>query len=214
MGNADLKSVIEKAFCYNCPSCKAKLYPKWAGFKGWRLGLVYCKNCNTYMKLSNELFIASLYGVFCGALVVSTRYWGFGSEWLRIIVVIAICWFIVWPIFIRLLGHWKIVTNLSKLKQLSPKAKMWRLYANLSFSLSAALFFSSSLIWWCYFKRLEHDVSVLDEVGESIETQLLVDYAVSSSQSVMLASFTCLALGVAFLLIGIICHGQTSKNNK
>ncbi len=79
MGDANLKSVIMKAFYFNSPSCEARVYPKWAGFKGWRLGLVYCKNCNTYMKLSNGLFLASLYGVFCGALLVSTGYWGFGS---------------------------------------------------------------------------------------------------------------------------------------
>jgi hypothetical protein len=214
MGNANLKSVIEKAFYFNCPSCEARVYPKWAGFKGWRLGLVYCKNCTTYMKLSNGLFLASLYGVFCGALFVSTRYWRFGSEWLRIIVLIAICGFVVWPIFMRLLGHWKIVTDLSKLKQLSPKAKMWRRYASLSFWLSAASMFSVSLVWWFYLKRLEHDISVLDEVGESIETQLLVDNAVNSSQSVISTSVICFALGIVFFLIGIICHRKMSKNNK
>jgi hypothetical protein len=163
------------------------------------------------MKLSNDLFLASLYGAFGGALIVSTRYWGFGSEWLRIIVVIAICWFVVWPIFIRLLGHWKIVTDLSKLKQLSPKAKIWHRYASLSFWLSAASMISVSLVWWFYLKRLEHDISVLDEVGESIETQHLIDNAMNSIQSGMLASFICFALGVVFFLIGIICHMKKRK---
>ena len=174
MGNTSLKSVIANAFCCSCPSCEGKVYPKLAGFKGCRLGLFYCKNCNTYMKLSNGLFLASLYGWFCGALLVSSQYWRLGSEWLRIIVVISICWFVMWPVFVRLLGHLKIVTDLSKLKQLSPKARMWHSYASFCFWLSVVLVLSSSLGFWFYTKGWNTIFQFLMKLAEQLKVNFFL----------------------------------------
>ncbi|MCX5634922.1 MAG: hypothetical protein NTW55_03645 [Planctomycetota bacterium] len=210
MASHILNFAVKKILCFSCPKCGAGVFPKTQNFKQWQLGLFRCRNRGSDLKLSNGLFIASLYGLFCGALIVSTLYWGFSSEWVRIIVVIAICWFVVWPIFCRLLGHWQIVTDLSELIHPSPKARKWSRYAGLSFWLSGAAVISVSLIWWFYLREMKHITSVLEHVDESAKSQLL-DKAFGWLQVATTASFICIAFAGLFFLIGVVCHLKGKK---
>ena len=192
-----LNSVVKKILCFSCPKCGTCVFTINLNFKPRRLGLFQCSNCGADLKLSNDLFISSLYGLSCGALIVSTGYWGFGSEWVRIVVVIALCWFVVLPIFCRLLGHWRIVPDSSEFKKPSPEKRRWSRYASLSFLLSCASMISVSIIWWFVTMKMQHISSKLDEASELAGAQL-VDKALSLSQAAMVGSFLGLVFGVVF----------------
>ena len=207
-----LNSAIRKILCFSCPKCGTCLFPITLNLKQWRLGLIRCSNCGANLKLSNGLFIATLYGLFCGALIVSTRYWGFGSEWGRVGVVVAICWFVVWPIFCRLLGHWQTAPDSSELKKPSSENRRWSRYASLSFWLSCASIISISIMCWFVTMKIKHLSSKVGEGSELASTQLF-DNTFSFLQAAMVASLLGIIFGLVFFVIGVVCHIKAKKHD-
>jgi hypothetical protein len=206
-----LNSFIKKMFCISCPQCNKSislLAPR--RFEQWRYGLVHCKQCGSNLKASNALFLASLYGLFCGAMITSSNCWKFGTEWLRFAIVIAVCWFIVFPLLNRLIGRWQVVTNLSHIKSPPPTVRKWHRYANLSFWLSIVALLSSSVIVWFCMKQMTHDFSLLDQVAEQSKNQLLDD-AERWPKIMASAMFVSIALTAVFFIIGIVCHAKGKK---
>lgn len=209
---AMVNSLIRKMFGIDCPQCKKHvsfLVPK--SFEQWRYGLVHCKHCGSDLKASNTLFLACLYGLFCGAMITSSNYWKFGTGWLRFLVVIGACWYIVFPLLNRFLGHWQVVMDLSQIKHPPPIIRRWSLYANLSFWLSVVTVLSGSVIGWFCIKQMQRDLSSADQASEQLKTKL-VDEAARWPQIMMAAMFICIVLAGAFFVMGIVCHIKSKKS--
>lgn len=205
-----VNSFVKKLFCFNCPQCNTPIFLFSISFRQCRYGLTHCKNCGSDLKASNAILLASLYGLFCGALIATSQYWKFGTEWLRILVLIAVCWFVVWPLFSRLLARWEIAADAPALIYPSPKARKWSRYASLSSWLTVVAIFSPSLIWWFCTGQMQRATFLAAEANGSAKTQLL-DRVFGWSQIAMSATFICIALAVVFCVISIICYMKAKK---
>jgi len=124
---------------------------------------------------------------------------------------IAIRWFAVWPIFCRLLGHWRIVLDSEESEKVSsPIKRKWSRCASLSFWISCALIFISSFIWWPMSIKIQHIYSQVDEADKSAVSQL-IDKAFVLSKATMAISLISILLSIFFFAVGIFFYIKARK---
>ena len=196
-------------FSVKCPKCSRKVSLWLRNFKQWRSGIHNCNSCGARLKLSNGVFLGGFYGLCGGCLIVSSRHWGFESEWIRFVVVIPIFWFF-WPILCRLLGHWRIVTREIQPKQYTPRIRKLSYFEWLSFGLSFAAMFSMFLIVWLQVQKIERICSTFDQVDPLIKSQLL-DEGIVSVKVIMLGTTIPFGLFLVLFVIGIIFSVKKHK---
>lgn len=94
--------------------------------------------------MSNPLLVGGLFGLICGALIISTHHWGFGSEWLRLIVAVALIWLISIPLF-GTLGRWHVV---SEEAERSPEARKWSLVGGIALAVAVSAVLGMQVCIW------------------------------------------------------------------
>jgi len=192
-----------------CPQCNEKVSLWLRNFKQWRRGIHYCNNCGARLKLSNGVFLGGFYGLCCGCLIVSSRYWGFGSEWIRFVIIIPVCWFFL-IVLCRFLGHWRIVTKENQLIQYSPRIRRLSYFEWLSFGISWAALFSMFLIVRLQLSKIKHICSTLDQADPMTKSQLLDEFEISI-HTIMLGIVISFGLFLVLSIIGVIFSAKKHK---
>ncbi len=194
---------------FKCPQCNENVSLRRRNFKQWRSGIYSCNNCGAKLKLSNGVFLGGGYGLCCGCLIVSTKYWGFGSEWIRLVIIIPVCWFF-WSVLCRFLGHWRIVTKELQPNQYSPRIKRYSRFEWLSFVLSWVALFSTFLIVRLQFSKINHICSTFEQAEHMTNSQLLNEID-TSLQTVIWGMIISFGL---FLFLSVTCIIFSVMKNK
>ena len=176
-----------------CPKCQGKVTRKIKKIP-WCSNIWICKNCGVMLKCTNKIVLGGLSGLIAGSLIISSHYWSFGTMWLRYIIVVLICWSL-WPLIVRLLGCWHIVTKTVKFNDYPTNIKRLVYLNRVSFGLLILCFLGVKFIWWHITKKIQsldnHDSS-LQMFSESISSLTSISYfIVLSSLVFLLVCFYC-----------------------
>jgi phage shock protein PspC (stress-responsive transcriptional regulator) len=92
-------------FEIKCPECEANTKGLLRDYLQWRSDRRKCLHCGVQLEISNAIFCLpavlsgqagfGLCGLIFGVLVGSSHYWGFGNEWLRLVIAVLICWMVL-----------------------------------------------------------------------------------------------------------------------
>lgn len=190
-------------FSFKCPKCGTKVFI-WQkrNFKQYQTGTFYCNNCQSNLKLSNGMAFFLLYGLFCGGLLLNANYWSLKPAWISYFSVLLIC-FLVFGIFVKLLGRWKVVAKLIDPKQYPPRIKKLTRFAWLCLALSLAVLLSMFLIVWFQTLEIQHISSEADQVDGVAKSQLL-DKGDVSIQIIMWSVVICFSIYLLLFIVSII----------
>jgi len=95
-------------FVIKCPKCEESIKDLAADYVQWRSDRRKCPSCGARLALSNPFLCYGLCSVIFAVLLVSLSYWNFGSIWLRMVIVVLLCWVFI-PIVIRIFGRWQVL---------------------------------------------------------------------------------------------------------
>jgi phage FluMu protein Com len=100
-------------FEIKCPECKTNIKGLLREYFQWRSDRQKCPHCGAQLEVSNPILCFGLCGLIFGILIGSSHHWGFGNEWLRLVIAVLACW-IVLPIIVRAGGRWHILVDRPK----------------------------------------------------------------------------------------------------
>ena len=90
-----------------CPKCEVKIGGLAGDYIQWRSDRRKCPHCGAGLEISNGFVCFGLCGLIFGAVLVSSHLWGLELRWLRLAMVVVVCWAIL-PIIVRLVGRWRV----------------------------------------------------------------------------------------------------------
>ena len=115
-------------FEIKCPKCDGEIGGLARDYIRWRSDRRRCPNCGSGLEISNGFVCFGVCGLIFGAVLVSSHLWGIEGLWVRLAIVVAICWGIL-PIIVRAVGRWRIAPFGS---EAAMKAQKWAGVAHIS----------------------------------------------------------------------------------
>jgi len=111
-----------------CPKCEAKTGGLAGDYIQWRSDRRRCPNCGAELEISNGIFCFGFCALIFGLLLVLSSMWGFEHVWLRLVVLVLLCWAIM-PIVVRIFGRWRVISGVGGAFS---KARKWAGVAHIS----------------------------------------------------------------------------------
>jgi phage shock protein PspC (stress-responsive transcriptional regulator) len=111
-----------------CPKCEAKTGGLAGDYIQWRSDRRKCPYCGVELEISNGIFCFGFCGLIFGVLLALSNIWGFEHVWLRLVVLVLLCWAIM-PIVVRVFGRWRVITGVGRA---SSEARKWAGVAHIS----------------------------------------------------------------------------------
>lgn len=115
-------------FGIECPRCRDKIGGLAGDYIRWRSDRRKCSYCGSGLEISNGFVCFGVCGLMFGAVLASSHLWGIERLWLRLTIVVAVCWGIL-PIIVRAVGRWRIAPFDS---EGAMKAQKWAGVAHIS----------------------------------------------------------------------------------
>ncbi|UCE98863.1 MAG: hypothetical protein JSV82_06655 [Planctomycetota bacterium] len=115
-------------FEIECPKCEVKIGRLAGDYIQWRSDRRRCPHCGAGIEISNGFVCFGLCGLIFGAVLASSHLWGFRLLWLRLAIVVVVCWAIL-PVIVRVVGRWRVA---SVGAEAAMRASKWGVVAHIS----------------------------------------------------------------------------------
>lgn len=144
-------------FEIECPQCESAIGFGLADFFQQRVEQRDCQNCGAALELRNAGLFFVLNGMMFAGLIAMLGYWGFQREWIKVIIVVPVCWLTA-PVLVQLVGQWRVRSGRGRD---TIRAQRWSRVGSISgwiFGTAVAL---TAISYAMYFRKF-----VFSDIGE------------------------------------------------